>query len=440
MTFYNVSLISILLLHFKPIGKGGIMKNLPLSQNYEVHKFVILFFIVFSLLFALTAAELTTKRATAVVEETINIAQFAYPASDSSGENIYTINCDGSVINKITNFSTGVGGIISSPTWSPDGQKIAFSLSGDIYIINLDGTNLATLTSGANPSWSPDGQKIAFQNDGGNPLTVYVIDTDGSHLQKIADTGWSGGTPDWSFDGKRLVFVKDEDLYTYNFETLALDQITNDPGWESQPKWSPVDLRIAYQYSNGSGTGDIYIFDAGASTKITNSFDIEENVFDWSPDGTKISYSLYYDTYVMNADGTNPTLLFKDIWARAWRPGIDGCPRLTLNYNTGAPGSHFAVSGANFPPNNSASITVNGHYLGTAPVDTWGAFQFSLDTTGAENGHYYVTTTVNPSRTAHFEVDDLAPLRPPTGNAQIVIVPPDIALTEFVFLPMILRE
>lgn len=414
-------------------------KFLPF-RNYDPHKIIILIFAAYLLFFISNTMSLTTRRSKASTTETIDIAQFAYTASDSSGQNIYTINCDGSVINKITNLSTG-GYVVSPPTWSPDGQKIAFSSAIDetIYIINLDGTGLTALTRGAFPSWSPDGQKIAFQNDGGNPLAVYVIDIDGANLQKIADTG-ANGTPDWSFDGKKLVFVNNEDLYTYNFETLQTEQITNASGWEWRPKWSPVDARIAYLYSNGSGTGDIYIFETNASTRITNSFEIEKNVFDWSPDGAKISYSLYQDTYVMNADGTNPTLLFKDIWAQAWRPGIDGCPRLTLNYNTGSPGSHFAVSGANFPPNDTASITINGNYLGSTPVDTWGVFQFSLDTTGAENGHYYVTTTVNPSRTVHFEVDDSAPLRSPTGSTQIFNVPPNIALTEFVFLPMILQE
>lgn len=408
--------------------------------NYFSSTIVILSLTICLLFVTVIVTCSSTNKPSVVFAETIDVAQFAYADSDAAGQNIYTINCDGSVINQVTNLSTG-NSIISPPAWSPDGQKIAFSSAFDqtIYLVNLDGTDLTPLTTGAFPSWSPDGQKIAFQNDGGNPLAIYVIDIDGTNLQKIADID-SNGTPDWSFDGKRLVFVKSEDLYTYDFETLNMEQITNNPGSEWQPKWSPVDDRIAYLYSNGSGTGDIYIFDGGINTRITDSLYLEERLFDWSPDGTKISYGFSGSTYVMNADGTSPTLLFEDILAQAWRPGIDGCPRLVSNFSAGAPGSYFKVSGNNFPPNKSATITVNGHYFGVIPVDNWGAFQFSFNTSEASVGFYLVTATVNPSRTTQFEVNDLAPLRPPIDNTQIFEIPPNIAFTEFSFLPIIVFE
>ena len=38
---------------------------------------------------------------------------------------------------------------------------------------------------------------------------------------------------------------------------------------------------------------------------------------------------------------------------------------LTINYNNGSPGSAFTIVGANFPPNSTVSITINGHLLGT---------------------------------------------------------------------------
>src|SRR5205085_2618116 len=51
-------------------------------------------------------------------------------------------------------------------SWSPDGNKIAFSDNGAIAVINRDGTGREVLTGNSlllmNPSWSPDGGRIAF--------------------------------------------------------------------------------------------------------------------------------------------------------------------------------------------------------------------------------------------------------------------------------------
>lgn len=408
------------------------------------NKHILPTFIICLLFFTLMTTGITTNKLTAHVDGVIDIAQFAYVGSEGVNQNIYTINCDGTVINKITDLATG-GYILSPPTWSPDGQKIAFSSAIDqtIYIINVDGTNLTPLTEGAFPSWSPDGQRMAFQNDGGNPLAVYVINIDGQNLQKIADSSFSNPTPDWSYDGKRLVFVNGEDLYTYNFDTKITEQITSDSGWEWRPKWSPTDNRIAYLKSNGSATGDIYILDLDGSSNIgiTDSFNLEERNFDWSPDGTRISYGLNLDsnTYVMNADGTNPSLLYEETKAQAWRPGIDGCPQLTSNFSTGAAGSYFTLTGSNFPLNDTAAISVNGSTLGTVGTNGAGSFSFILSTAVANEGTYFVTAAVNPSATTSFVIDANEPVRPQEGTASIFDLPAGIAFTDTVFLPVVIN-
>ena len=50
----------------------------------------------------------------------------------------------------------------AEPSWSPNGNRIAFNRGHHIYVMDSDGGNLMELSSGREPAWSPDGTKIAF--------------------------------------------------------------------------------------------------------------------------------------------------------------------------------------------------------------------------------------------------------------------------------------
>jgi branched-chain amino acid transport system substrate-binding protein len=130
------------------------------------------------------------------------------------------------------------------------------------------------------------------------------------------------------------------------------------------------------------------------------------------------------------------------------RPAAD----LTINYNSGSPGSAFTVAGANFPPNSTGTITINGHVVGTITVDGVGGFVFQLNTTNAGEGLYSVAVTVNPGATAYlapiavnpsaatrFMLDDTAPLRSVEGDGPVIAVPGGIAYTKFIYLPLVRR-
>jgi hypothetical protein len=112
---------------------------------------------------------------------------------------------------------------------------------------------------------------------------------------------------------------------------------------------------------------------------------------------------------------------------------------VNISFPTGKPGSFLTVSGSQFPPNSTATITVNGRVLGTVPTDASGGIVFVLDTTGADLGHYSVTVSVNPSASSSFTLLADAPLRTAQGGATVLSVPAGIALTKSLYLPVARR-
>ena len=96
---------------------------------------------------------------------------------------------------------------------------------------------------------------------------------------------------------------------------------------------------------------------------------------------------------------------------------------LTINYASGNPGSFFTLSGANFPPDDIATIMVNTSVLGTVPTDPAGHLIFLLSTEQADPGDYIVTATADASSSTRFVLDLSRPLRPQEGQGTIFNVP-----------------
>jgi Tol biopolymer transport system component/predicted small lipoprotein YifL len=92
------------------------------------------------------------------------------------------------------------------PAWSPDGSQIVFSAQvgrhRDLYLINVDGSGLQRLTlDDANdefaPTWSPDGSRIAFQSSAAGGWDIYTIRLDGMDLQRLTTDFANDVAPSW---------------------------------------------------------------------------------------------------------------------------------------------------------------------------------------------------------------------------------------------------
>jgi len=96
------------------------------------------------------------------------------------------------------------------PAWSPDGNRIAFHLGGEIFVVWGAGSTPVNLTkhtaTDAHPTWSPDGGRIAFTSNRGGPWELYIMSADGSGVTRLTSGVGFTGNPDWSADGSRIAF------------------------------------------------------------------------------------------------------------------------------------------------------------------------------------------------------------------------------------------
>jgi TolB protein len=138
----------------------------------------------------------------------------------------------------------------SAPAWAPDGKRLAVVLTKDalsqIYVINADGSGARRLMTSpgidTEPSWSPDGQSIYFTSDRSGDPQLYRVAAAGGSAERLTFEGGYNVTPRPSADGKKLVFMTRRDGH---FRIAVLDLTTRqtailtDSSRDESPTFAP---------------------------------------------------------------------------------------------------------------------------------------------------------------------------------------------------------
>jgi len=141
--------------------------------------------------------------------------------------------------------------IETSPTWSPDGKRIAFESDRhggpQIFMMEIDGGEAERLTYKGNynvePAWSPDGDKIAFTAMIKGYMRIAVVTIADKKIRYLTPPAkYDSMSPTWSPNGRFLLYSSNKtgtyQLYRMNMETGTTRRITFLRGGATNPAWS----------------------------------------------------------------------------------------------------------------------------------------------------------------------------------------------------------
>lgn len=242
---------------------------------------------------------------------------------------IYVKNSDGSGLMLLTDHPASD----ISPAWSPDGRRVVFVSNRDdedfagcdirhcnweIYVVDADGKNLFRLTDhpaqDISPSWSPDGNRIAFISNRDmaqeNKQGIYLVGSDGSNLRLLVSEFLFLSPPAWSPGGGKIAFASfgngssgaenNAEIHAINVNGTKRSRLTRSPGLDGFPAWSPDGTQIAFssyrdepdfQNCGDDCNSEIYVMNADGSDTIRLTDEPGEDSFpDWLPDSAVLSY------------------------------------------------------------------------------------------------------------------------------------------------------
>ena len=224
---------------------------------------------------------------------------------------------------------------ISTMSYAAPPAKIAFTSTRggnfEIYAMDSNGANQVRLTDDpaydVEPSWSPEGDRIAFVSARDKrSLNIYVMDFDGQNLMQLTKES-SNTEPAWSPDGTKIAFIRAKrgtHVWVMDADGGNQMQLTH-LGSNYNPAWSPDGVRIAFVDTDRQGGSEIYAMDSDGNNQLRLTHDLEEKDNpSWSPDGQWIAFDSYrsraYQIYVVNTDGSGLTRRLTRRRPHNWKP------------------------------------------------------------------------------------------------------------------------
>jgi len=196
----------------------------------------------------------------------------------------------------------------AAPSYSPDGQSLAFAFGPNYYETNIfkmqvTGGEPVQLTFFEHsitdhPAWSPDGQSIAFIGDQGGRPKVWTINVKGGSAQALGNTNASGSNNELAWWPSSEIVYQHSDLRSFlriNGKTheeksiIQSDQSTRI--FPFRPVFSPDGNKIAVMWNRGESQGvSIISLEPYSETLLLSGLLLPVG---WSPDG-KYVYAIRF--------------------------------------------------------------------------------------------------------------------------------------------------
>ncbi len=232
-------------------------------------------------------------------------------ARTGQAKELWVVDSDGENLRRITRF----GSITLSPAWSPDGRRVLYTSYKGGYQPRLFEMNLQTgaervIDPGVSgllstPTYHPNGAEIAFAVIGGSSPGVYRYNlAQQCCLQRLSgDRRYDDISPTFAPDGQRMAFMSNRLAGTASPQIHVMSAQGGDPdlvspydyqtgGYYTSPDWSPVGDRLVFHGRIQRGRYHILVADVGAGGRRLTQLTSEGNNEDpsWAPDGRHIVF------------------------------------------------------------------------------------------------------------------------------------------------------